>query len=179
MDKANQNKAWNPYLTGMLAGLLAILSVLITTKVLNKGHYLGTSTTFVRITGLIEQQITPNHVAQNDYFQKTKIKIDWQMMLVAGIFVGSLISSTLGGQFKNELVPPIWQDRFKNKVALRAIGAFIGGIIAIIGVRMAGGCPSGHGMSGMMQLALSGLIAMGGFMAGGMITAKLIYNGGK
>lgn len=101
------------------------------------------------------------------------------MMLVAGIFIGALFSSLIGKTFKIECVPPIWKDRFGQSKILRAIGAFVGGVIAIFGVRMAGGCPSGHGLSGMMQLSLSGLIAMVGFMVGGFLAAFIIYRKAK
>ncbi len=36
--------------------------------------------------------------------------------------------------------------------------AFIGGVLVLWGSRMAGGCTSGHMMSGMMQTALSGYL---------------------
>lgn len=175
MKKFLMKDKWNPYLAGALVGLVAVCSVVLTTQLIGKPKYLGTSTTFVRATGLIEKTIVPNHVAGNDYFQKTKIKVDWQMMLVIGIFLGALISSLAGKTFKTELVPPIWNERFGNSGLVRALGAFIGGIIALFGVRLASGCPSGHGLSGMMQLALSGLIAMMGFMIGGFITAHILY----
>ncbi|MBU1863087.1 MAG: YeeE/YedE family protein [Candidatus Omnitrophica bacterium] len=166
---------WNPYLAGALVGIVAVCSVVLTTQLMGKPEYLGTSTTFVRAVGFIEKEIAPNHVAGNDYFQKTKIKVDWQMMLVIGIFFGALISSLCSKTFKIELVPAIWKERFGKNASVRAIGAVIGGIIALFGVRLANGCPSGHGLSSMMQLSLSGLIAMMGFMIGGFITAHILY----
>ena len=60
----------------------------------------------------------------------------------------------------------------------RAIVAFIGGIIAMFGVRMADGCPSGHGLAGASQLAVSGYVALVFFFIGGMISANLLYKGG-
>jgi hypothetical protein len=42
---------------------------------------------------------------------------------------------------------------------------------------MAGGCPSGHGLSGLMQLSISGFIALVCFFVGGLITARLVYGG--
>ncbi len=174
------SKSWSPYLAGALAGLLAIASVVVSTKVLGSPKYLGTSTTMVRVSGLVEQQVAPEHVNNNEYFAKEKIKVDWQMMLVVGIVIGSFIAAVISRQFKSETVPGIWAERFGNKWQVRAIGAFIGGFIAILGARLAGGCPSGHGLSGMMQLAASGLLAMMGFMAGGFAAANLIYRrGGK
>ena len=167
---------WNPFFAGALAGILAILSVVITQKMVNKSHYLGTSTTFVRVTGLIENTCVPEHVSNNDYFVKEKVKVDWQMLLVAGIFIGAVISSVTDGSFKIEKVPPLWQEYKGASAAKRAVWGFIGGIVALFGVRLAGGCPSGHGLSGMMQLATSGLVAMCGFMAGGIVFARIFYS---
>lgn len=169
---------WNPYLAGALVGILAVLSVVLTTLIIDKPKYLGASTTFVRASGLMEQVISSDHVAENAYFQKTKIKIDWQMMFVVGIFGGALLASQLGRSAKLESVPPIWSKRFGPSPVVRAVGAFIGGVILLFGARLAGGCPSGHGLSGNMQLAVSGLLALVFFMAGGILTARLIYGKG-
>ena len=166
---------WSPYVAGAMVGLLAVLSVVTSTQLLGKPKYLGASTTFVRAAGLIEKPFMKEHVQANEYFQAKKVKIDWQMMFVIGIFFGSLFSSLLGKTFKFESVPPMWAERFGGKMGLRAFWAFVGGVIAILGARLAGGCPSGHGMSGMMQLAVSGLIAMICFLAGGLLLARFIY----
>jgi len=171
---------WNPYLAGALVGILAVLSVVVTTLLIDKPKYLGASTSFVRASGLVEQSVSPEHVSENTYFQKTKIKIDWQMMFVVGIFGGAFLASQLGRSAKMETVPPIWEKRFGASPVKRAVGAFIGGVILLFGARLAGGCPSGHGLSGNMQLAVSGLLALVFFMAGGILAAHLIYGkGGK
>ncbi len=167
--------SWRPYIAGALAGLLAIASVWISTVVLEKPKYLGASTTFVRTAGLIEQQIAPEHVKSNPYYEKTKVKIDWQMLFVVGIFLGALGSALVGRQFQLESVPPIWRERFGGSIGMRIVGAFLGGIVAMFGARMAGGCPSGHGMSGLMQLSVSGYLAMAGFFGAGVIVANLVY----
>ena len=44
------------------------------------------------------------------------------------------------------------------------------------GARWAGGCTSGHGISGTLQLAVSGWIAVVGFFVGGIASAMLIYH---
>lgn len=166
---------WNPYIAGALTGLLAILSVAVTTLVIDKTMYLGASTTFVRAAGYVEQTIIPENVTTNEYLKKNSPKVDWQMMVVAGIFIGALISARLGRSAKLETVPPIWQQRFGGSSTIRAVGAFIGGVILMFGARLADGCPSGHGLSGNMQLAVSGLVALVFFMVGGIITAHLLY----
>lgn len=172
------NEKWRPYLAGALAGVLAVLSVVVSTQLLGSGKYLGASTTFARAAGLVEKRVMPAHVADNAYFQKTKVKVDWQMMVVAGILLGAFAASRLDGSFKVERVPPVWSERFGSKVGIRAIGAFLGGVIAMFGARMAGGCPSGHGMSGLMQLSVSGYLAMAGFFGAGVLVANLIYRKG-
>lgn len=173
--KKKDSGGWNPYLAGALVGVLAILSAYATTVWLGKTSYLGASTTFVRGAGVIEQQIAPEHVQANEYFTKQKVKIDWQFMLVLGIFVGSLIASGTDKSFKLESVPPAWKKRFGPSVGKRAVGAFLGGIVAMIGARMASGCPSGHGLSGMMQLSVSAFVALAMFFAVGIIVASIIY----
>ena len=166
---------WNPYLAGALVGVLAILSAYATTAWLGKTSYLGASTTFVRGAGVIERQIAPERVQANEYFTQQKIKIDWQFMLVLGIFAGSLIASATDKSFKLESVPPAWEKRFGPSVGKRAAGAFLGGIVAMMGARLADGCPSGHGLSGMMQLSVSAFVALTMFFAVGIVVATFIY----
>ncbi|HBP87513.1 MAG TPA: YeeE/YedE family protein [Nitrospiraceae bacterium] len=166
---------WSPYLAGSLVGVLAIVSVMATTQLMGKTHYLGASTTFVRAAGMLEQTVAPEHVTANEYFIKEKVRVDWQFMLVLGIFLGALISSATDRSFKLERLPPLWEQRFGSSLTKRAMGAMLGGIIAMIGVRMADGCPSGHGLSGMMQFSVSGLVAMGMFFGVGVLVAALVY----
>lgn len=74
----------------------------------------------------------------------------------------------------------MWADRFgRHSVGRRAMTAFVGGIVAMFGARLADGCPSGHGLSGSLQLAVSGFIALGFFFIGGIIVAWLIYGGNE
>lgn len=170
---------WRPYIAGALIGVLAILSVLISTKTLDKPKYLGASTSFVRAAGLIEEKIAPEHVEANAYYQSKKVKVDWQLMVLAGILVGAFVSSMADRSFRTEAVPPVWSDRFGNSVPLRAIGAFGGGVVAMFGARLAGGCPSGHGLSGLMQMSISGFLVLAGMFAGGILVAKIVYRNGR
>jgi uncharacterized membrane protein YedE/YeeE len=166
---------WSPYLAGAIAGILAIASAFATTKLLGKTNYLGASTTFVRAAGFLEKTTADEHVAANEYFTKEKVRVDWQFMLVAGIFLGALISSVTDRSFKLESVPPTWKSRFGPSVVKRAVWAFGGGVVAMIGARMADGCPSGHGLSGMMQLSVSAFAALALFFGAGIIVAHLVY----
>ncbi len=166
---------WSPYLAGALVGLLAVASAFATTKILKKTSFLGASTTFVRAAGLLERTIVPEHVTANEYYTKEKVRVDWQFMLVLGILIGALVGSVSDGSFKVESVPPTWEKRFGPSVLKRAIGAILGGAVAMIGARMADGCPSGHGLSGMMQLSVSAFVALAMFFGCGVIVAHLVY----
>ncbi len=166
---------WSPYLAGALAGLLAVLSAWLTTVVAGKTSYLGTSTTFVRAVGLAEGVVASGHVAENEYFTKEKVRVDWQFMVVVGILAGALVSAKMDGSYAAEAVPPVWRERFGGGVGKRAAWAFAGGVVALFGVRLADGCPSGHGLSGLMQLSGSGFLAMLMFFGVGIGVARLVY----
>ncbi|MEN6467716.1 MAG: YeeE/YedE thiosulfate transporter family protein [Smithella sp.] len=175
MKLKTEDGGWSPYLAGALVGVLAIVSVYATTQWMGKPNYLGASTTFVRAAGLLERTVFPERVAANEYFTKEKVRLDWQFMLVIGIFFGALISSKTDRSFKLESVPPTWKERFGPSIGKRAAGAFLGGIVAMMGARMADGCPSGHGLSGMMQLSVSAFIALAMFFGTGIVVAGLLY----
>jgi hypothetical protein len=170
-----EDGGWNPYLAGALAGVLAVLSALATTRLTGKTSYLGASTTFVRAAGLLERGVAPGHVADNAYFTKEKVHVDWQFMLVAGIALGALAASLADRSFKAEGVPPAWAACFGPSPGRRAFWAFLGGAVAMIGARLADGCPSGHGLSGVMQLSVSGLVAMAFFFGAGALVARVVY----
>lgn len=175
MNLKKGDGGWSPYLAGALVGVLAVVSAIATTKILGKTSFLGASTTFVRAAGLLEQRILPQHVEGNEYYQKEKVKVDWQFMLVMGILLGAFIASLGDGSFKLEAVPPIWEQYFGKSIPLRAFWAFAGGVIAMVGARLADGCPSGHGLSGLMLLSISGFTALALFFGMGMMAASLIY----
>ena len=165
------------YLWGFLLGLLAIASAVATTFLMGKSNYLGTSTSFVRAAGFIEKMLSPDAVSSLSYYVSTKIKVDWQFMLVIGIAVGAFISSVMNRTFKIEWIPPIWRECFGASVVKRGVVAFVGGMIAMYGARLADGCPSGHGLSGMMQLSLSSLVAFFLFFVLGALAARFVYGG--
>ncbi len=168
---------WSPYLVGALLGVLSW----ITFATMNSA--LGTSTTMVRAAGGVERLVAPEHVQSEPYFVKylgtaaePKPMFEWQFALVIFMAIGAFIAARLSGPIKGEYVPELWRQRFGNSVPARMLWAFVGGIILIIGARMAGGCTSGHGLSGGMQLSTSGWIFLGAMFASGVPTAFLLYS---
>lgn len=173
-----KKKIWNPYVAGALSGILLILSVLIADK------FLGASTTFARGAAAIEKAIGIDY-QQFEYFTTKEGKYgpgslpDWQLMFVVGIVIGAFISSKYSGSFEIKTVPDMWKNKFGGNAFQRGGAAFIGGALLIFGARLAGGCPSGHGLSGLSQLSVSGFVALAFFFIGGLVTAKILYGGKK
>lgn len=126
-------KGWNPYLAGALTGLLMVLSVWVT------GKYFGVSTTFVVTSGMLESLVAPERVANLPYFVKTGLKFDWQWLFVAGILLGAFLSAKLFNDFRWQAVPPMWQERFGPNPLTRGLVAFVGGVVAMFGARLADG----------------------------------------
>lgn len=59
---------------------------------------------------------------------------------------------------------------------LKALGLLLmGGFLVGFGARYAGGCTSGHAISGLSNLQLPSLIAVIGFFAGGLLMVHLIF----
>jgi hypothetical protein len=126
-------KTWSPYLAGALAGLVLCLSVLVA------GKYFGASTSYVRSAAYLEKAVASEHVAKSSYFIHTKVKVDWQMLFVIGVILGAFISSQMSRDFTAVAIPPMWKRRFGTNKGTRFLVAFLGGVIALFGARMAGG----------------------------------------
>lgn len=168
-DPESTGAAWSPYLVGALIGVLSWLTFLISNKPL------GASSAYARVSGMLGKVIAPRHTMSLKYFQDNPPKVDWEVMLVVGVVVGAVIAAWTGNELHARWVPPMWADRFGDAVAPRVIVAGLGGAMMALGARLAGGCTSGHGISGAMQLAVSSWIALVGFFAGGVVTALLLF----
>jgi uncharacterized membrane protein YedE/YeeE len=115
------------------------------------------------------------HTESLKLFQEKKPKIEWGVMLVFGVMLGAFIAAFTGDEMTREWVPALWAERFGPDVALRSGVAFLGGAIMAYGARLAGGCTSGHGISGALQLSVSSWIALTCFFAAAVATAMLLY----
>ena len=96
-------------------------------------------------------------------------------MIIPGIIIGAFISAILSGQFHILWVPRLWGATFGYNPLTRIIAALAGGILLGLGARWAGGCTSGHGINGSIQLSLASIITACCFFIGGIATALLIF----
>ncbi|WAC05747.1 MAG: YeeE/YedE thiosulfate transporter family protein [Methanoregula sp.] len=160
---------WSPYITGAAIGVLVCISFLLSDR------RLGCSTGYVKISGLIALLFQPDMVEKNEYYRTIPPALDWKLAVVPGIVIGAFISAMLSGSFEMVWVPALWGDTFGSNPVVRVLVAVIGGIFLEIGARWAGGCTSGHGISGTSQLSCAGITAASCFFISGILTAMLLF----
>ena len=160
---------WSPYIVGILIGLLNLGALLVSKKPL------GASTSFMKLGGIILKNADKNKVKGNAYYEKYELKLDWGIMLLIGVVLGALTSSLLSGDFRLTAVPAMWAKEVSGSVILRFIAALGGGIFLGIGARWAGGCTSGHGISGTSLLSPISWVAAIAFFVGGIASAFMIH----
>lgn len=172
MFKIISQDRWAPFYVGAGIGLLSILSFALLHKLL------GASAVFVHVNALVWYFVRPEHLSENAYYTKMlndSTLIDWQMALIVGVFIGSYFSGNFFQKSPVVHVPLLWKERFGPSKIKRYFGAFLGGLVLLFGARLAGGCASGNGISGSMQLAVSGWLFLLGLFALGVPTAWLLY----
>lgn len=118
----------------------------------------------------------------------------WNLLFLIGAVIGGFIAGTLlknsqplqlsaatiadikklGIKFDGQLEPAqlfgLKALNLKNTIIMLSGGLLIG-----FGSRYAGGCTSGHAISGLSNLQLPSLIAVIGFFAGGLIMTYLLF----
>jgi uncharacterized protein len=136
---------------------------------------IGVSGTYPRFVGAILRRVTPGYAFANPYLEKMGSLIKPETMLVIGLLIGGFLAARLAGDKATaEHVHP-----GETTSGKRYRDAFFGGLLIVFGARMAGGCTSGHIISGITQLSISGMIFAAGVFATGIITAKLMHKGAK
>jgi len=130
---------------------------------------------YTRTAGMVESAVSPEKTASMPYYQKFSPTTDWNWFLIIGVVIGAFISALLSGTFSIMLVPPVFAEAFGLNTGLRAAFALAGGILMGLGARWAGGCTSGHGISGTLQLSVASYVAAACFFAGGIFVAGLIF----
>lgn len=161
--------AWSPYGVGAAIGVLSWLTFYFSNKPI------GASSFYAQIAGFVGKLIAPRHTRSLAYFKDKPPRVTWGFVFVVSIIVGGAIAALTGGEFADEWVPPMWEARFGDSVALRAAIGFGGGLLMAFGARLAGGCTSGHGISGTLQLNVASWIALICLFIGGIAVAIPLF----
>lgn len=181
---------WDWFRGGLALGFCFLIAVLLIKPI-------GVSTQFVILDGIIAQQFDPSLVVEdkaaksgyassNAYLNKSGGKyakavanpLNYSFVFVLSMLFGGILGRVfqpkqVGSAVKQN--PEFHQGRFGEKPWLRYLFAFIGGILVLWGARLAGGCTSGHMMSGMMQTSVSGYLFAVAAFAAAVPTAMALY----
>jgi uncharacterized protein len=161
---------WYPYLVGAGIGVLSWIAFGLF------GDPLGVTTAYSRVASWFANPIIGSEaVAQNSYWKSMPLKWDYGVWFLVGIPLGAFLSAVLSGTWQLELVPDVWKERFGPSVTKRFAAAFLGGAIIMYGARLAGGCTSGHGISGGLQLALSSWLFLAVMFATGLALSAVMF----
>ncbi|MDJ0657432.1 MAG: YeeE/YedE thiosulfate transporter family protein [Xanthomonadales bacterium] len=168
-----------PVISWKTAGIALGLLLTLATALVKP---LGVSTQYVLTDAIVLHEAAPALAEGNEYLARYGEKSDWGIgygwMLVLGMFVGGGVSAFLTGRFRprpQQSMPPMWASRFGNSPAKRYLHAFLGGVLLLFGARMAGGCTSGHMISGIAQLTIGSFVFGVAIFASGIAVAKSMY----
>ncbi|MGB5592128.1 MAG: YeeE/YedE thiosulfate transporter family protein [Gammaproteobacteria bacterium] len=158
---------------------------------------IGVSTQFVIADGIAWHLVKPDLVvedasakagftSENAYLAKSGGKyaknvarpLNYSFIFVAAMIFGVWLSRKTGGpqpESADRVAPRVWRERFGSAPLPRYAAAFAGGLLVLYGARLAGGCTSGHMMSGMMQTSVSGYLFAVATFATAIPVALLLY----
>lgn len=174
-------RAWSPWVVGLALGVLSWFAFA------TAQHGLGITTPFEQAAALATHSLASQSTGITSYLaEEDAPKIGWEWTLVVGVFLGSFISATIArrgrsmdtsssGSSGTQSIPPLWAARFGHSVPLRMAAAFGGGIILMLGARIARGCTSGHGITGSLQLAAASWIFISVAFAVAVVTAFVLF----
>ncbi|MCI5057188.1 MAG: YeeE/YedE family protein [Flavobacteriales bacterium] len=161
----------------------AIAIIMLSLKYLNKSF--GISSTLDHICTLAGSGRVFKSFRQD--LAKHKWKIFFVIGVIGGGYLGNLVHeinsesisrdtlSELPEVFQgdvNQMIPEFFNDFSSLKVLSILI---LGGVLIGFGTRFAGGCTSGHSITGMSALQLASLIATIGFFSGGLIMTHILF----
>lgn len=155
--EVKKNRYMNPYLGGVLLGL-----VLLATNFIS-GRGLGASGAIKSAVVTAVQTVAPTHTENAAFYADYKKEHtgspmkSWLVYEMLGVLVGGFLSGALARRLK-------WKTEHSPKITSkrRLIFALLGGIFFGFGSQLGRGCTSGSALSGMAVLSLGGFITMMG-----------------
>lgn len=167
---AGRKVDWNPYVAGAAIGVLSWIVFVVV------DDPLGITTAFAAASGYVAMIFAgATSVAANSYWKATPPTLNYGALFLIGVVFGAFVSAIMTRGFRVETVPQVWRDRFGASATKRLASAFFAGALEMYGARMAGGCTSGHALSGGMQLALSSWIFTIVIFAAAIATGQILY----
>jgi hypothetical protein len=174
--------SWPWYVAGPMIGLFVPLLLLLT------GKAFGVSSSLKHACAAT----VPGRATYFNYDWKASGL--WNLIFVAGILLGGVVAvQVLGGggptgisaatkadlralgltDFSG-LVPPTLFSWSSLTTLPGLVAIVLGGFLVGFGARYAGGCTSGHAITGLATLQVPSLIAVVGFFVGGLVTTYVL-----
>ncbi|KAK7108480.1 thiosulfate transporter TsuA-like [Littorina saxatilis] len=147
--------AWSPYAGGILVGLLQIPMILLLEDTI------GGSSSYVTV---MSQWVVTSQLQQRFPYlaaKRTGLSNWWQVLYVGGAILGGLASAAAS-------------DSLATVQGVGVAEAVCGGVVMLLGARLAGGCTSGHGISGVGLLAWLSFLAVPCMFGGAIATAYIM-----
>ena len=175
-------QTWPWYVSGFLIGMIMLSLIYF-------GKHFGMSS---NLESLCSMSGLGKKVSYFDFDWKTN---KWNLIVVLGAMLGGFVAANYMSDPTNVSINPSTVNQLSSlgidapdgKLAPDALFGkqifespksifilLIGGILIGFGTRYAGGCTSGHAISGLSNLQLPSLKAVIGFFIGGLIMAHLI-----
>jgi uncharacterized membrane protein YedE/YeeE len=153
-------------------GILMSLLLLFTFSIFGADRPIGASTYVSYYSGILFG-MNPDDYSYLKHIEKSGA---WEGIMLLGALVGGFFTSVfVTKSFRITLIPTAWKVYKNNSILSRMAWSFVSGFFLIIGARLAGGCTSGHFLSGMSQTAISGMIFGGVVLVTLLITGKIFY----
>ena len=107
--------------------------------------------------------------------QSARLPLTASLTLLIMILVGSFLAAIVNGRFElRGDMGPDFADIVVDGWLMWPI-LFVGGVMVGVGTRMAGGCSSGHGMSGCSRLHPVSLLATSVFFGTAVVVSLLLW----
>lgn len=160
-------KYMNPYIAGVLLGLLLLATIYIT------GRGLGASGAIKSYAITTVEALAPDHAAAGQYYKEYAEThgsgsplLNWLVFEITGVLIGAFLSGLISNRlnFTMEKGP-------RATTRIRVAGALIGGILWGVGSQFGRGCTSGAALSGMAVMSTGGIITMFAIFAGAYMFA--------
>jgi hypothetical protein len=165
---------WQPYAIGASIGVLSWIVFYVVNAPI------GITTSLAQVSAVPASAVFGwDWISANSYWKSQLPKLDYGTLFLVGTFLGGLLSALLAGTWRVITVPSVFAERFGNSLAKSWGFAFVGGTIAMYGARLANGCTSGNGISGGLQLAVSGWVFLAAMFATGILTAMIMYRSAR
>ena len=107
-----------------------------------------------------------------EYFRVKQKEHLWRYVFITG----SIIGGGIGAHFSGESLVPSWVYNGESLSQMSYLWLGIGGFLVGFGVRYAGGCTSGHAITGLSFLQWRSLVAVIGFFLGGLAITHFYIN---